>query len=210
MFIPNCDECNLSNKCSGKSKGQYIFEDDTALSDKVEEETKMLIVKHTKFLCDKVIDKELADGYPDLKVLLESPDNVVARVEVKFQQRTFMKIKQKLPLANLLPAETVALNKSDLVRYFEIYTLIKPTPIYIVWKLLRPCFGELWLYNHISEFKKIYEQYGDKRTFRRQSGYGDIDEEGRHLGVVVNYHFSINELKTIEYLFEELNALRKI
>ncbi len=210
MFkIPNCDECKLSDKCSGKSKGHYIFENDVSLSDIAEKETKNLIEKHTKFRCDKVKGEEEANKYPDLRVA-DNSGNVVAYVEVKFQQRTFMKIKQKLPFSDLSPAESVALNKSDLVRYFKIYELIKSTPIYITWKLLRPCFGELRLYNHIQEFKKIYEQYNDKRTFIRESGHGDVDAQGRHLGVKVNYHFSINELKPINYLFDELNTIKNI
>ena len=209
MFkIPNCDECNLTDKCSGKSKGHYIFENDVSLSDIAEKETKNLIEKHTKFRCDKVKGEEDANKYPDLRVV-DNSGSVVAYVEVKFQQRTFMKIKQKLPFSDLSPAETVALNKSDLVRYFEIYDLIKPMPIYITWKLLRPCFGELRLYNHIREFKKIYDKYGVKRTFTRRSGYGDVDAHGRHLGVVVNYHFSINELEMIDHLFDELNIIKR-
>ena len=48
-------------------------------------------------------------------------------------------------------------------------------------------------YNNISELKKIYTYYGEKRRFRRKSGEGDV-VNGIHKGVVVNYHFSINEL----------------
>jgi len=41
--------------------------------------------------------------------------------------------------------------------------------------------------------KDIYARYETKRRFRRKSGTGDVIDDV-HKGVVVNYHFSLNEL----------------
>ena len=44
---------------------------------------------------------------------------------------------------------------------------------------------------------EIYNEYKNTRTFRRKSGVGDI-VNGEHKGVVVNYHFSLQELKEVK------------
>ena len=86
----------------------------------------------------------------------------------------------------------------DLIRYFDIE---KDTniPVSILWVLSnRPCLTtkteRLYYFQKARILKKIYEQYQDLRLFRRKSGKGDI-VNGVHKGVVLNYHFSINELK---------------
>ena len=65
----------------------------------------------------------------------------------------------------------------------------------------RPCIlgnnTEKYFYNEVDRLKEIYSYYGDKRKMRRKSGQGDV-VNGVHLGVVVNYHFSILELKEIK------------
>lgn len=65
----------------------------------------------------------------------------------------------------------------------------------------RPCIvkegEELIFYNALSELERIYNYYGDKRRFKRKSGKGDV-VNGQHKGVVVNYHFSLNELKPFD------------
>jgi len=47
--------------------------------------------------------------------------------------------------------------------------------------------------------EKIYNTAKDKRRFRRKSGKGDI-VDGIHKGVVVNYHFSLKELKKWKFI----------
>ena len=113
-----------------------------------------------------------------------------------------MSVKRLLPEADLTPSETVALNLSDLLRYFGLY-FEKRIPISIIWVLQnRPCIapdGEsLYFYQTIPELHKIHEKYGNKRTFRRRSGRGDV-VDGVHKGVVVNYHFSLKELKPLRF-----------
>ena len=113
-----------------------------------------------------------------------------------------MSVQRLLPQAGLTPSETVALNLSDLQRYFDIYAETH-IPISIIWVLQnRPCIvpaGEsLYFYQTITELYKIHQKYGNKRTFRRRSGRGDI-VDGVHKGVVVNYHFSLNELKPLKF-----------
>ena len=45
------------------------------------------------------------------------------------------------------------------------------------------------------------------RRFKRRSGYGDV-VNGKHKGVVVNYHFSLNELDdNIKNLSTEINMM---
>ena len=121
-----------------------------------------------------------------------------------------MSVEKILPESNLKPSETLALNLSDLLRYFEIS---KETqyPIFILWALMnRPCIvpdGKIKLYyQNIDRFKEIYNLYGDKRRFRRKSGNGDV-VNGVHKGVVVNYHFSLSELKpfTVQDLLQALS-----
>ena len=52
---------------------------------------------------------------------------------------------------------------------------------------------DLLFFNRIEHLERIFRQYGDRRRFRRRSGQGDV-VNGEHKGVVVNYHFSLNEL----------------
>ncbi|MCX7610225.1 MAG: hypothetical protein N2043_01385, partial [Ignavibacterium sp.] len=112
---------------------------------------------------------------------------------------TFMSIRKLLPNANLFPSETLACNLSDLERYFTIKDRVG-LPIYVTWCLIRrPC-----ITGHNFDNKKFYTQEIDvlrnirlqdkfnNRRFRRSSGKGDVIN-GEHRGVVVNYHFSINE-----------------
>jgi len=109
-----------------------------------------------------------------------------------------MSVKHFLPKANLQASETIALNLSDLLRYFEIYKK-ENIPILIIWVLQnRPCIvpdnKRYYFYQSIEILADIYNKYKNNRTFRRKSGKGDVID-GVHKGVVVNYHFSLNELK---------------
>ncbi len=109
-----------------------------------------------------------------------------------------MSVEKILPDSGLIPSETLALNLSDLLRYFEI-SEEKNLKIYVLWILLnRPCIlGESdkrFFYSDTENLQKVYKEEKNKRRFRRKSGEGDV-VNGEHKGVVVNYHFSLNELK---------------
>ena len=91
------------------------------------------------------------------------------------------------------------------MRYFDIQKEVN-VPIFILWCLEnRPCIvpdGETYFYYQDTRvLEDIYKSFLDKRRFRRESGRGDY-VNGQHKGVVVNYHFSLNELD--ELIIEEL------
>ena len=141
--------------------------------------------------------KTTQDGYPDIEICHKPGQQTEAYIEVKVQRRAFMSVSFKLPESELTPSETLALNLSDLLRYFKLAKQIT-TPMYILWILAeRPCIleerKEKAFFQNIKTLEDIYNTYGDKRRFKRKDGIGDI-VEGVHKGVVVNYHFSINEL----------------
>ena len=95
------------------------------------------------------------------------------------------------------------LNLSDLLRYFEIRKTMNK-PVFILWCLenrprIVPDGKTYYYYQDAEVLEKVYMQVGDKRRFRRESGKGDV-VNGQHKGVVVNYHFSLNELKELHIL----------
>ena len=178
-FIFNCGECKT--RCDGKSKGVYIFENDANLSEKYENLLISEMNKRNIVIARKCVEK----GYPDIELLFN--DKVVAFIEVKFQQRTFMSVKICLPEADLVPSETVALNQSDLLRYFEIHAREK-MPVFIIWGLKhRPCVmlekEVKFFFQSIEKLEFIYNKYKDKRRFKRCSGSGDV-VDGVHKGVL--------------------------
>ncbi len=189
-FIFNCETC--LTKCEGTSKNTYIFDKDAEFSSRYEQKLINYINQNTRFKAEKTTESH----YPDLQVL--SQNKIIFYIEVKVQRRTFMAVQKHLPQSNLKPSETIALNESDLLRYFEIEEKIKK-PIFLFWILLnRPCVlekgEEKYYYRLVSELKPIWEEERSKRKFKRRSGEGD-EVNGKHLGVTVNYHFSLNELK---------------
>jgi len=66
----------------------------------------------------------LVKWYPDIEIL-NSSEEISYFFEIKFQRRTFMSVSKLLPESILLPSETIALNLSDLLRYFEIKKQVK-------------------------------------------------------------------------------------
>lgn len=187
----DCSVC--PTRCDGISKMVYNFQDDAAYSEHYE---RLLInrIKEEGYFAKKT-DK---DQYPDVEVYTEEGGALLCYIEVKVQRRAFMRVQKILPYADLVPSETLALNLSDLEHYIA-QSRIVDVPIYIMWVLAeRPCIvsgnAVKCFYNHISEFERILRAYGDKRKFRRASGEGDV-VNGVHKGVVVNYHFSISELR---------------
>jgi hypothetical protein len=189
-YIYDCQAC--PTRCDGISKGNYQFNNDVSFSEYYEEQLINIINNSNKYTASKCTQK----GYPDIE-LRDEHAQVCKYVEVKVQQRTFMNVQKILPNSALQPSETVALNLSDLLRYFTIQSETK-TPVTILWVLLnRPCIttkGKVNLYHQsIDELEKIYDREKNNRRFRRQSGEGDI-VDGEHKGVTVNYHFSLREL----------------
>ena len=194
--IYDCNTC--PTRCDGKSKGLYLFEKDLDFSEHFEQE----IVNHLNKKNNLFAKKTSENSYPDIEVHKKDVDDVWFYIEIKVQKRTFMSVEKILPYSNLKPSETVALNLSDLLRYFSINEKTQK-PVFIFWGVLnRPCIIKqneyLFFYQNIKELKKIYERFGDKRRFRRKSGKGDV-VNGVHKGVTVNYHFSLNELKKFSF-----------
>lgn len=194
------DCVNCSTRCDGVSKGVYNFMSDVEYSENKENQIIDLINTYDGFRAKKC---EL-EGYPDIEVY-HYPSNRHFYVEIKAQRRTFMSVKRILPDGGLEPSETLALNLSDLLRYFEIQKEVRE-PIFILWCLEnRPCIvpdGETYFYYQDTRvLEDIYNVVLYKRRFRRESGRGDY-VNGQHKGVVVNYHFSLNELDELN--IEEL------
>lgn len=190
----DCSAC--PTRCDGTSKKVYNFQDDAAFSEHYEKLLIRRIIEEGYYA--KKTDKE---QYPDVEVYTEKNGKLMCYIEVKAQRRTFMSVQEKLPHANLIPSETLALNLSDLEHYIT-QSKVVDVPIYIMWVLAeRPCIVEensvKCFYNHIAEFERILKHYGTKRKFRRASGKGDV-VNGQHKGVVVNYHFSIAELRPFD------------
>lgn len=192
----NCDVCET--RCDGKTVPQFDFERDVSFSEKIENE---VINEINSSYPNLLAFKTNRDGYPDIEIKNRENQTVcLLFIEIKGQARTFMSVQRLLPNAGLYPSETLACNLSDLERYF----LIKDTeqiPIYVTWCLMRrPCITGLDFNNkkffsqEINQLRQIRlnDKY-DYRRFRRRSGRGDV-VNGIHKGVVVNYHFSINEL----------------
>lgn len=195
-FVFDCTNC--PTRCDGVSKGTYIFKNDVEFSEHYEN---LIIDRINKsknyfaFKCEK-------DGYPDIAIKDKRTDKMYLYIEVKVQRRTFMSVEKILPNANLKPSETLALNLSDLLRYFKIHETDN-VPTNILWVLLnRPCVLEneetAYYYQSVNKLKKVYSIHKDNRRFRRASGKGDV-VNGQHKGVVVNYHFSLKELKKWEF-----------
>lgn len=188
----NCNSC--PTRCDGVSKGVYNFKSDVAFSEEYENRIIAWINHEGKFSAYKSGE----DGYPDITITKKDNGSIVQFLEIKVQRRTFMTVEKTLPKSLLRPSETLALNLSDLLRYFEIQKETR-VPTSILWVLTnRPCMVDddatKFYYQSAEILEKIYSDQGNKRRFRRKSGKGDV-VDGEHKGVVVNYHFSIDELK---------------
>ena len=189
-FIFNCKVC--PTPCDGISKMNYVFEKDATFSERFEQKLIDHINSSTPFKANKTVLK----GYPDIEVT--AANGAKFYIELKVQQRTFMSVERIIPQSGLKPSETIALNLSDLLRYFELEKTDK-LQIFIFWVVLnRPCIipdgTEQYYYLLADELKTIYNKEKDIRRFRRKSGEGDV-VNGDHKGVTVNYHFSLKELK---------------
>ncbi len=190
----NLFDCNTCpTRCDGNSKLNYQFGTDLEFAEIQENLIIEKINKNGQYTASKC---EIA-GYPDIEIR-NLDGSMRSYLEVKAQRRTFMSVNKLLPESNLKPSETVVLNLSDLKRYFEIEAATN-IPTSIVWVVMnRPCIvptgSQKFYFQTTNELNKIYKNFGDKRRFKRNSGEGDV-VNGKHKGVVVNYHFSINELR---------------
>lgn len=200
QYVFDCSNC--PTQCDGISKGTYIFKSDVEYSEHKEQ----LIINQINNRPDFKAEKCEKDGYPDILVT-HIPTSKTFYIEIKAQRRTFMAVKKYLPEADLVPSETVACNLSDILRYIEIRRA-SHEKIFVMWCLEnRPCIVEdgktNYYHQDLDELERIYNAYHNKRRFRRESGQGDY-VNGKHKGVVVNYHFSLNELIP-SHLLEILN-----
>ncbi len=189
-FVYDCSKCHT--RCDGISKGVYLFKNDASFS----EEYEQLLIQKINSTGKLVAVKSEIAGYPDVEVR-DLTGKIYCYIEVKVQQRAFMEVEKYLPHSNLKPSETVALNLSDLLRYFDLQKSSK-IKIVVVWFLLkRLCIvreGFKVYFQTAGDLETIYNAERSKRTFRRKSGEGDV-VNGVHKGVTVNYHFSLKELE---------------
>jgi len=180
-------------RCGGISKKNYIFVDDVSFSEQYENAIIAEINSCTGFTAVKPV----GNGYPDIEIS-KNGSGIAGYLEIKAQRRTFMSVAKLLPHSDLIASETIALNSSDLERYFKLRKELEK-PVFLVWFVEnRPCITKdetvLSFYSEIKHLESVYLSYSDKRRFRRKSGEGDV-VDGQHKGVVVNYHFSLNELR---------------
>lgn len=198
QLAPNVFDCkSCPTRCDGKSKGVYDFEKDVQFSEVIEDE---IIRKINNNYADLFAFKTKRNGYPDIEIISKSSiTKPIAFIEIKVQSRTFMSVENFLPNSNLKPSETLALNLSDLERYFIVYENEK-IPTYILWCLKnRLCIADsndnYYCYQEIKQLENIRKKdIANTRKFKRATGIGDVIN-GQHKGVLVNYHFSINELQ---------------
>jgi hypothetical protein len=186
----DCGRCRT--RCDGRSKLAYVFDDDVQKSEAVE--ASLAARLSSQLGVDVVKTAAQAHGLPDLEVACGG--QLISRVEVKVQGRAFMAVQRLLPYAGLRPYETVALNLSDLQRYIELYQRER-VPLFLVWHVRRPCLGEGYWGAPITALERLWRRYGERRQFRRKSAPSDY-VDGQHKGVVVNYHFSLNELESLD------------
>jgi hypothetical protein len=195
---PNKFDCHVcETRCDGKTVSQFDFERDVNFSEAIEKE---IIEKINHNYPNLYAAKTTRDGYPDIEIKNRNNITVcLSFIEIKVQARTFMSIQKLLPKSGLHPSETLACNLSDIERYFKIKDT-EQIPIFVTWCLMnRPCIigldqaNKRFFSQEIDVLKEIrLSDSSNNRRFRRASGRGDV-VDGQHRGVVVNYHFSINE-----------------
>ncbi len=204
-------ECGTCKICSPKSKLDYPFEENLKTSESLVDKLMAFIEKYTRYKC-KITTTE---KNPDICVIdVKNEDElIICRAEAKYLEgKAFMKSEMILA-DHLKPKETLIIDKPKLISYFECYENDFKTygyyiPIFIVWEFNRPCpdIGGITVYQNINVLRNIYQQRGDKRAFKRRQGDGDIID-GRQLGIVDKYHFSIRECKPIETLPHEIMSI---
>jgi len=195
----SCNTCKT--RCDGISKTAYIFSEDVEKSERDEELIAGFIRERIPVSVKKTPAQ--AHGLADLEIYKDS--ELLCRVEVKHQERTFMAVSRLLPHGKLLPYETIAINLSDLERYISQHK-VDQVPIFVIWHVSRPCLGSVYFGNEISVLESVLNLYRDKRTFRRASTKSDY-VNGEHKGVVVNFHFSLKEMIDLEDIIQRIANL---
>jgi hypothetical protein len=193
-WVYHCAAC--PTRCDGQTVPQFDFAHDVRFAEQIEQQVMAQLLARYPHLG---VRKTTRPGYPDLELSLAGqPETCFGFLEVKGQARTFMKVAERLPTSGLAPSETIALNLSDLERYFAIQTT-ENRPIYLVWCLLnRPCQvapgQSRFFHQELGPLRQIRQaDAANTRRFRRRTGPGDV-VDGQHRGVVVNYHFRLGEL----------------
>ena len=120
----DCSKCKV--RCDGKSLGIYNFKGDVEYSEYFENKIINKLCKRNRYA-----KKTEKDGYPDIEVCISENGALKCYIEVKAQRRTFMSVEKILPNSNLIPSETMALNLSNPLRYFDIAKK-ETIPIYFV------------------------------------------------------------------------------
>lgn len=198
-------ECNQCQKCAGKSKLIYPFTRDLYNSDDLVMAIKNYIESQTGCTCEKTkIDKN-----PDLEVY-NSRNELICRIEAKYLEgQAFMASRKYI---GLYPRETLVVDTPKLLSYFHCKENDrrsgKNIPIFIVWKIDRPCddIGGIAVFQEIDVLKEIYTRVGEKRYFRRRSASTDYVNRAK-MGITDKYHFSLRECRPVEELIDEVNAL---
>lgn len=203
-----CGTCNI---CQPASVLRYPFERDLTNSQMLVDQLKKFITETTGLKC---VDTDIHQN-PDIMVF-DPRDNLVARVEAKYLEgKAFMKVAQMIK-DPLYPKETLVVDDPKLKSYFECKKrdrerFRREIPIYVVWKYDRPCadVGGICIYQEVNELRRIYEEKGASRAFRRKTGQGDF-VDGKRLGVNDKFHYSITECKAIEKLPEDIMKAKPI
>ncbi len=198
----SCGECL---KCGGRSILNYPFDRDLFNSDDLVAAIIKYITATTGYRCERTnIHK-----YPDINVF--SPNgSLICRIEAKYLEgQAFMTAKRYI---GLYPRETIVVDEPKLVSYFsrknEDRAQGRNIPIFVVWKVDRPCddIGGIAIFQEIDTLQQIYIAKGDQRKFQRGAAFNDYCN-GRELGVREKYHFSIRECEPIDQLPARIRSL---
>lgn len=200
-------QCGKCRACSSQSVSDYHFVEDLRNSDAFVAALKEYISKSTPFTCTGPEQVK----YPDIRVL-DMAGNLVCRVEAKLlKDKPFMTVNKALSGHDLFPKETIVVDLPKLTSYFEIrHKDGSDIPTFVAWHLIRPCpdIGTITIFQNLNVLKEIYNQHGEERTFIRQPKDGDYTN-GRQLGIITKFHYSITECRPIEEIIQDICSLRK-
>ncbi len=198
----DCDKRCAGKKCDGVSKKSYNFANDLHFAELNENMVRRYILSQKDVKsCTKIPYEEKAG---DLKVIKINDE--IEHAEIKSQTRTFMKAKELLydeMFMPFFPSETVTMNTSDFDDYISWQYNNPDKRMVVYWTVYnRPCVveeGKVAIFKaYVSDLKILYIRdcnHRKGRQFIRQSGLGDIDENGMHLGVTTNLHFRLSEME---------------
>lgn len=203
--------CGICHTCNAKSKGAYSFNSDLSKSQELVEALMALVAETTSFHC--IPPGHVKD--PDIQVL-DSQERLVCRIEAKMlEDKPFMKVNSFLSGHDLQPKETIVVDYSKLMSYFERMQAdncgaSSYIPTFVVWHLGRPCaeLNGITVFQECQGLKTIFNQKGKSRVYDRKTGTGDF-KDGTQMGITKKYHFSVRECRPIEELVGELQTLER-